>query len=134
MYTYFFHCIGSNHVHVRTHFCFKNNARRVLSSQAQGQAIQWSKEKGQSLIYKTFPPQRAMHFFTGSKNQIFIFWTLKNISSFPSNFYNKFLVENWRAGLMIFLHLSSCKLKFHHIINIFFSSEKNILKVKWSSP
>jgi hypothetical protein len=32
--------------------------------QAQGQAIQWPKEKGQSLIYKTlhrklsFPPQR----------------------------------------------------------------------------
>jgi hypothetical protein len=63
------------------------------------------KEKGQSLIYKTFPSQRAMHFFTGSKNQIFIFWTLKNISSFPSNFYHKFLVENCRAGLMIFLNL-----------------------------
>jgi hypothetical protein len=26
-------------------------------TQAQGQVIQWPKEKGQSLIYKTFPPQ-----------------------------------------------------------------------------
>jgi hypothetical protein len=41
---------------------------------AQGQAIQWSKEKGQSLIYKTFPPQRYI-FSQETKNQIFIFWT-----------------------------------------------------------
>jgi hypothetical protein len=36
---------------------------------AQGQAIQWSKEKGQSLIYKTFPPQRYI-FSQETKNQI----------------------------------------------------------------
>ena len=44
--------------------------------QAEGQAIQWPKEKGQSLIYKTFSPT-AIYFFTGNKNKIFIFWTKK---------------------------------------------------------
>jgi hypothetical protein len=47
--------------------------------QAQGQAIQWPKEKGQSLIYKTLHRKlispTAIYFFTGNKNQIFIFWT-----------------------------------------------------------
>ena len=48
--------------------------------QAQGQAIQWPKEKGQSLIYKTLHRKliistTAIYFFTGNKNKIFIFWT-----------------------------------------------------------
>jgi hypothetical protein len=46
--------------------------------QVQGQAIQWPKEKGQSLIYKTIPPQRYIFsqktkirflFFGHKKNQ-----------------------------------------------------------------
>ena len=36
----------------------------------------------------------------------FYFLDIKKISNFPSNFYHQFLVENCRAGLMIFLHLS----------------------------
>jgi hypothetical protein len=31
---------------------------KFKKNHAQGQAIQWPKEKGQSLIYKTFPQQR----------------------------------------------------------------------------
>ena len=73
-------------------------------------AIQWPKEKGQSLIYKTlhrkrsFPLQR--YIFSQETKIRFNFLDIKKISNFPSNFYHKFLVENCRAGLLIFLHLS----------------------------
>ena len=92
----------------------------------QGQAIQWPKEQGQSLIYKTlhrklsFPPQRYI-FSEETKIRFLFFGHKKKISNFPSNFYHKFLVENCRARLMIFF----ASLKFHHIINFFFS-KKNI--------
>jgi hypothetical protein len=79
--------------------------------QAQGQAIQWPKEKGQSLIYKTlhrklsFPPQRYI-FSQEAKIRFLFFGHKQKISKFPSNFYHKFLVGNCRAGLMIYLLLS----------------------------
>jgi hypothetical protein len=56
--------------------------RNVNIMQAQGQAMQWPKEKGQSLIYKTLHRKLiistiAIYFFTGNKKKIFIFWTYK---------------------------------------------------------
>jgi hypothetical protein len=38
-------------------FASKTMQEEFSDLQAQGQAIQWPKEKGQSLIYKTFRPQ-----------------------------------------------------------------------------
>ena len=56
-------------------FASKTMQEELEDPQAQGQAIQWPKEKGQSLIYKTlhrklsFPPQRDFYFFGHKKNQ-----------------------------------------------------------------
>ena len=65
---------------------------------AQGQAIcnNGLKKKG-SLIYKTL--HRKLSFLPQPDD-------IEKINNLPSNFYYKFLVENYRAGLMIFLHLS----------------------------
>ena len=49
-------------------------------------------------------PQR--YIFSQETKSDFYFLDIKKISNFPSNFYRKFLVENCRAGLMIFLHHS----------------------------
>jgi hypothetical protein len=57
-------------------FASKTMQEEFKDPQAEGQAIQWPKEKGQSLIYKTFSPT-AIYFFTGNKNNFFIFWTKK---------------------------------------------------------
>jgi hypothetical protein len=70
---------------LRTHFCCKNNARRVLRPpRARAGNTMKEKGKGQSLIYKTlhrklsFPPQRYIFsketkirflFFGHKKNQ-----------------------------------------------------------------
>jgi hypothetical protein len=56
--------------------------------QAQGQAIQWPKEKGQSLIYKTlhrklsFPPQR--YIFSQETKIRFLFFGHKKNHLIPS--------------------------------------------------
>jgi hypothetical protein len=49
------------------------------------------------LIYKTL--HRKLSFLPQPDD-------IEKINNLPSNFYYKFLVENYRAGLMIFLHLS----------------------------
>ena len=74
LYTYFFHCIGSNHVNVRTRFCFKNNARRVLRSPSARAGNTMAKRKRTITDLQNISPT-AKYFFTGNKNQIFIFWT-----------------------------------------------------------
>ena len=95
-------CLWSNHVNLRTRFCFKNNARRVLRSPSARAGNTMSKRKRTITTQKTIippPPQET-------KIRFLFFGHKKKISKFPSNFYHKFLVENCRAELMIFLLLS----------------------------
>jgi hypothetical protein len=76
-------CLWSNHVNLRTRFCFKNNARRVLRSPSARAGNTMSKRKRtitdlQNTTQKTIipsPTPTAIYFLTGNKNQIFIFWT-----------------------------------------------------------
>ena len=80
VHIFFSHCIGSNHVKLRTRFCFKNNARRVLRSPSARADTTMAKGKRtitdlQNTTQKTITSPTAIYFFTGNKNQIFIFWT-----------------------------------------------------------
>jgi hypothetical protein len=66
-------------------------------------------DKNSESVYFLFPPPKSEYFFQQHGESEY--WYIssqakKKISNFPSNFYHKFLVENCRAGLMIFLHLS----------------------------
>jgi hypothetical protein len=76
----FFHTSGSNHIKLHQNFASKTMQEEF--EDPQGQAIQWLKEKGQTLIYKTlhrkqsFSPQPDL--FTGNKNQIIYFLGIKN--------------------------------------------------------
>ena len=69
----FSHCIGSNHVNLRTGFCFKNNARRVLRSPSARAGNTMAKRKRtitdlQNTTQKTIISPTAIYFFTGNKN------------------------------------------------------------------
>ena len=73
-------CLWSNHVNLRTRFCFKNNARRVLRSPSARADTTMAKRKRtitdlQNTTQKTITSSTAIYFFTGNKNQIFIVWT-----------------------------------------------------------
>ena len=58
-------------------FASKTMQEEFKDPQAEGQAIQWPKEKGQSLIYKTFPPQRY-NFSQETKIRFLFFGHKKN--------------------------------------------------------
>ena len=137
VHEFFSHCIhslGFNHVNLRTRFCFKNNARRVFRSPSAGALRQYNGQTKKDNHWSTNHFPHSDIFFHRKQKSDFYFWDIKKISNFPSNFYHKFLVENWRAGLMIFLHLSCQFILFLIKISphnyIFFFPEKDILKVK----
>jgi hypothetical protein len=74
--------LGSNRVNLRTRFCLKNNARRVLRSPSARAGNTMAKRKRtitdlQNITQKTIISPSAIYFFTGNKNQIFIVWTKK---------------------------------------------------------
>jgi hypothetical protein len=106
-------CLWSNHVNLRTRFCFKNNARRVLRSPSARGGNAMAKRKRtitdlQNTTQKTIISPHSDIFFNRKQKSDFYFLDINKtkISKFPSNFYHKFLVENCRAGLMIFMLLS----------------------------
>ena len=70
----------------------------------KGRQYNGQKKKDNHWSTKHFPHSDII--FHRKQKSDFYFLDIKKISNFPSNFYHKFLVENCRAGLMIFLYLS----------------------------
>ena len=68
----FFHCIGSTHVNVRTRFCFKNNARRVLRSPSARAGNTMAKRKRTITDQQNISPT-AIYFFTETKIRFLFF-------------------------------------------------------------
>jgi hypothetical protein len=67
-HVFFSHCIGYNHVNLRTRFCFKNNARRVLRSPSARAGNTVAKRKRtitdlQNTTQKTIISPTAIYFF-----------------------------------------------------------------------
>ena len=78
-------CIGSNHVNLRTRFCFKNNARRVLRSPSARADNTMAKRKRtitdlQNTTQKTIISPTAIYFFHRKQKLDFYFLDIKKKS------------------------------------------------------
>jgi hypothetical protein len=113
VHVFFSHCIGSNHVNLRKYsLLLKQQCTKSFKiPKRKGRQCNGQREKDNHRSTKHYTknyhfPHSDIFFHRKQKSDFYFLNIKKRISNFPSNFYHKFLVENCRAGLMIFFHLS----------------------------